>query len=152
MTPAVPTKRCSPVRSSTGELSFRFLLPASFRIVVRRPGSVSGRSGAEGGPDGTRAARDPEPRDGARPNSPSYRVLLAPLTERYSPRSPYSASKAASDHLARAYHHTYGPYQFSQKLIPLEILNMQEGKSPTSTARGKTCARLGEQIPVFRVR
>lgn len=59
----------------------------------------------------------------------------------YNPRSPYSASKAASDHLVRAYHHTYGlpftlsncsnnygPYQFPEKLVPLMILNMLEGK------------------------
>ncbi len=60
----------------------------------------------------------------------------------YAPNSPYSASKAAADHLARAYHHTfglpvlttncsnnYGPYQFPEKLIPLMILNACEGKS-----------------------
>ncbi len=59
----------------------------------------------------------------------------------YRPNSPYSASKAASDHLVRAYHHTYGlptlttncsnnygPYQFPEKLIPLMILNAVEGK------------------------
>jgi dTDP-glucose 4,6-dehydratase len=59
----------------------------------------------------------------------------------YSPRSPYSASKAASDHLVAAYAHTYGvsttlsncsnnygPYQFPEKLIPLMILNAMEGK------------------------
>src|SRR3954470_23401609 len=59
----------------------------------------------------------------------------------YSPRSPYSASKAASDHLVSAYAHTYGvsttlsncsnnygPYQFPEKLIPLMILNAMEGK------------------------
>jgi dTDP-glucose 4,6-dehydratase len=59
----------------------------------------------------------------------------------YDPRSPYSASKAASDHLAMAYSHTYGlpvtlsncsnnygPCQFPEKLIPLMILNMLEGK------------------------
>ena len=59
----------------------------------------------------------------------------------YSPRSPYSASKASSDHLVRAYFHTYGlpvtitncsnnygPYQFPEKLIPLFILNAIEGK------------------------
>ena len=59
----------------------------------------------------------------------------------YDPRSPYSASKAASDHLVRAYHHTYGlpvtitncsnnygPYQFPEKLIPLMIMNAREGK------------------------
>jgi dTDP-glucose 4,6-dehydratase len=60
----------------------------------------------------------------------------------YAPNSPYSASKAASDHLVRAYHHTYGlptlttncsnnygPYQFPEKLIPLIILNARKGKA-----------------------
>ncbi len=66
-----------------------------------------------------------------------------PFTERspYAPNSPYSASKAGSDHLVRAYHHTYGlpaittncsnnygPYQFPEKLIPLVILNALAGK------------------------
>jgi dTDP-glucose 4,6-dehydratase len=59
----------------------------------------------------------------------------------YQPTSPYSASKAASDHLVRAWHHTYGlptlvtncsnnygPYHFPEKLIPLIILNALEGK------------------------
>lgn len=59
----------------------------------------------------------------------------------YSPNSPYSASKAASDHLVRAYHHTYGlptvttncsnnygPYQFPEKLIPLIIINALNAK------------------------
>ncbi|MDP7204053.1 MAG: GDP-mannose 4,6-dehydratase, partial [Pirellulaceae bacterium] len=59
----------------------------------------------------------------------------------YQPSSPYSASKAASDHFVQAYHHTYGlptlltncsnnygPYQFPEKLIPLMILNCVEGK------------------------
>jgi dTDP-glucose 4,6-dehydratase len=63
-------------------------------------------------------------------------------TNRYEPNSPYSASKAASDHLVRAWHHTYGlpvlttncsnnygPYHFPEKLIPLCILNALEGKS-----------------------
>ena len=62
-------------------------------------------------------------------------------TNRYEPNSPYSASKAASDHLVRAYHHTYGlpvlttncsnnygPYQFPEKLIPLMIVNALAGK------------------------
>jgi dTDP-glucose 4,6-dehydratase len=62
-------------------------------------------------------------------------------TTAYAPNSPYSASKAAADHLVRAYHHTYalptlttncsnnyGPYQFPEKLIPLMILNAQAGK------------------------
>lgn len=60
----------------------------------------------------------------------------------YQPNSPYSASKAASDHLVRAYYHTYGlpvlttncsnnygPYQFPEKLIPLMILNAMSGKA-----------------------
>ena len=62
-------------------------------------------------------------------------------TTAYAPSSPYSASKAASDHLVRAYNHTYGmrvttsncsnnygPYQFPEKLIPLMIVNALEGK------------------------
>jgi dTDP-glucose 4,6-dehydratase len=62
-------------------------------------------------------------------------------TNRYEPNSPYSASKAASDHLVRAWHHTYGlpvittncsnnygPYHFPEKLIPLCILNALNGK------------------------
>jgi dTDP-glucose 4,6-dehydratase len=62
-------------------------------------------------------------------------------TTPYAPNSPYAASKAASDHLVRAYHHTYGlptvttncsnnygPLQFPEKLIPLVILNAVEGK------------------------
>jgi dTDP-glucose 4,6-dehydratase len=72
---------------------------------------------------------------------------LAPMdpafseTTRYAPNSPYSASKAASDHLVRAYHHTYGlpvlttncsnnygPFQFPEKLIPLVILHAVAGK------------------------
>ena len=43
-------------------------------------------------------------------------------TTPYDPRSPYSASKAASDHLVNAWHHTYGPWQFPEKLIPVVIL------------------------------
>ncbi len=62
-------------------------------------------------------------------------------TTPYDPRSPYSASKAASDHLVRAYFHTYGlpvtmtncsnnygPFQFPEKLIPLMVLNAVQGK------------------------
>lgn len=63
-------------------------------------------------------------------------------THPYEPNSPYSASKAASDHLVRAYHHTYGlpvlttncsnnygPYHFPEKLIPLMIVNALAGKA-----------------------
>lgn len=62
-------------------------------------------------------------------------------TTRYAPHSPYSASKAGSDHIVRAYHDTYGlpititncsnnygPYQFPEKFIPLAITNILEGK------------------------
>jgi len=68
----------------------------------------------------------------------------------YDPSSPYSASKAASDHLVRAYHRTYGlpvritncsnnygPYQFPEKLIPLMILNAVEGRPLPVYGRGE---------------
>ena len=68
----------------------------------------------------------------------------------YAPRSPYSASKASSDHLVMAYHHTYGipvtlsncsnnygPYQFPEKLIPLMIINMKEGRELPLYGDGK---------------
>lgn len=70
------------------------------------------------------------------PSDPAFSESTA-----YAPNSPYAASKAASDHLARAYFHTYGlpvlttncsnnygPFQFPEKLIPLVILNALEGK------------------------
>ena len=70
------------------------------------------------------------------PNDPAFSETTA-----YQPNSPYSASKAASDHLVRAYHHTYGlpvlttncsnnygPYQFPEKLVPLMIANALAGK------------------------
>lgn len=69
---------------------------------------------------------------------------------RYDPRSPYSASKAGSDHLVRAYFHTYGlpititncsnnygPYHFPEKLIPLAITNLLEGKKVPVYGDGK---------------
>jgi dTDP-glucose 4,6-dehydratase len=68
----------------------------------------------------------------------------------YAPNSPYSASKAASDHLVRAYHHTYGlptlttncsnnygPYQFPEKLIPLTIIHALAGKALPVYGDGK---------------
>jgi dTDP-glucose 4,6-dehydratase len=70
-------------------------------------------------------------------------------TTPYDPSSPYSASKAASDHLVRAFHRTYrlpvkitntcnnfGPYQFPEKLIPLTILNAIEGRPLPVYGRG----------------
>jgi dTDP-glucose 4,6-dehydratase len=71
-------------------------------------------------------------------------------TSPYQPNSPYSASKAASDHFVRAWHHTfglptlvtncsnnYGPYHFPEKLIPLMIINALEGKSLPVYGRGE---------------
>jgi dTDP-glucose 4,6-dehydratase len=71
-------------------------------------------------------------------------------TTRYAPRSPYAATKAGSDHLARAWQHTYGlpvivtscsnnygPYQFPEKLIPLVTLNAMEGKPLPVYGRGE---------------
>ncbi len=70
------------------------------------------------------------------PTDPAFKE-----TGRYEPNSPYSASKAASDHLVRAYHHTYGlpvvttncsnnygPFHFPEKLIPLMVVNALAGK------------------------
>ena len=70
------------------------------------------------------------------PADPAFRE-----TTPYAPNSPYAASKACSDHLVRAYHHTYGlpvttsncsnnygPYQFPEKLLPLCLLNILQGK------------------------
>lgn len=68
----------------------------------------------------------------------------------YNPHSPYSSSKAGSDHLVRAYYHTfglpititncsnnYGPYQFPEKLIPLAVTNILEGKKVPVYGDGK---------------
>ena len=78
-------------------------------------------------------------------------------TTAYAPNSPYSASKAASDHLVRAFHHTYGlpvlttncsnnygPYQFPEKLVPLVIARALAGSRPVY-GDGRTCA-----MPVCR--
>lgn len=71
-------------------------------------------------------------------------------TTPYDPRSPYSSSKASSDHIVMAYHHTYGlpttlsnctnnygPYQFPEKLLPLMISNIRDGKSLPVYGEGK---------------
>jgi dTDP-glucose 4,6-dehydratase len=72
------------------------------------------------------------------------------LSTRYDPRSPYSASKAAADHLARAYYYTYGlpvvisncgnnygPYQHPEKLIPLAITHIMQGRKVPLYGDGK---------------
>ena len=79
------------------------------------------------------------------PNDPAFSELTP-----YAPNSPYAASKAASDHLVRAYHHTYGlpvlttncsnnygRFQFPEKLIPLMILNARDGKALPVYGDGK---------------
>ncbi len=79
------------------------------------------------------------------PNDPAFTEVTA-----YAPNSPYSASKAASDHLVRAYHHTYGlevttsncsnnygPYHFPEKLIPLIITNILYDKQLPIYGDGK---------------
>lgn len=79
------------------------------------------------------------------PQAPAFTEATA-----YSPNSPYSASKAASDHLVRAYHHTYGlpvttsncsnnygPYHFPEKLIPLMLVNALDGKPLPVYGRGE---------------
>ena len=79
------------------------------------------------------------------PNDPAFTENTP-----YAPNSPYAASKASSDHLVRAYHHTYGlptltsncsnnygPYQFPEKLIPLTILNALNGKAIPVYGDGK---------------
>ena len=71
-------------------------------------------------------------------------------TTPYDPRSPYSSSKASSDHIVMAYHHTYGlpitlsnctnnygPYQFPEKLLPLMISNIRDGKNLPVYGEGK---------------
>ncbi len=89
-----------------------------------------------------------------RPTKSSVRLRPddPPFTETtpYAPNSPYSASKAAADHLVRAYHHTYGlptlttncsnnygPRQFPEKLIPLMIVNALAGKALPVYGDGK---------------
>lgn len=79
------------------------------------------------------------------PEDPAFSEITA-----YAPNSPYSASKAASDHLVRAYHHTYalsvttsncsnnyGPYHFPEKLIPLVITNILHNKALPIYGDGK---------------
>jgi len=126
------------------------LLEAARRYLATAASSGGSAPGQIG------AARRAAP-PGPDPHGPSFRFVHVSTDEvfgtlgaegtfredtAYSPRSPYSASKAAADHLVRAYHHTYGlpaivtncsnnygPYQYPEKLIPLMILNAVEAKS-----------------------
>ena len=82
----------------------------------------------------------------------------------YDPSSPYSASKAGADHLARAWQRTfglpvivtncsnnYGPYQFPEKLIPLMTLRASQGETLPSTAKETMCA-IGFMSKIMRTR
>jgi dTDP-glucose 4,6-dehydratase len=93
-------------------------------------------SGGRGGPYRFHHVSTDEVYGSLGPNDPAFHERTP-----YAPNSPYSASKAASDHLVRAYHHTYGlpvtvsncsnnygPFQFPEKLIPLIIVNLLLGK------------------------
>jgi hypothetical protein len=119
--------RCCRRRCGTGAASTRHA-KASFRFHHISTDEVFGSLGAEG----------------------FFREDTA-----YQPNSPYSASKAASDHLVRAWHHTYGlptlmtncsnnygPYHFPEKLIPLMIINALEGKPLPVYGNGRQCPRL----------
>ena len=125
------------------------------RPLDRRPGRRSCRPTSSARSSCSRPRAPTGARSTAREATPSASCTSRPTrstarsapttafteTTPYEPNSPYSASKAASDHLVRAYHHTYGlptlttncsnnygPYQFPEKLIPLMIANALEGK------------------------
>ena len=85
-------------------------------------------------------------------------------TTKYNPHSPYSAAKASSDHFVRAYHDTYGmptivtncsnnygPYQFPEKLIPLFINNIRNGKRFPYMAKARMCA-IGSMLRIMQER
>ena len=101
--------------------------------AARRVGWTSGTARRRSGSITSRRTRSTAR---SAPTSPPFREDTA-----YAPNSPYAASKAGSDHLVRAYHHTYGlpvttsncsnnygPFQFPEKLIPLMLVNALEGK------------------------
>ena len=83
----------------------------------------------------------------------------------YAPSSPYSASKASSDHLVRSWNRTYGlpivitncsnnygPYQFPEKLIPLIIINAIKGKRLPIYGKGNYCLKIATQSQIFEKR
>ena len=131
-----PPRATSTARSTTPAPSSRPTSSAP-SSCWRRPGIISRTLGRGG------AARLPLPprlhRRGLR--QPRAHRRASPRRPPYAPNSPYSASKAAADHLVRAYHETYGlpalltncsnnygPYQFPEKLIPLMVLNALDGR------------------------
>ena len=105
------------------------MLDAALRLLAWPAGRAAARPSASSMSRPTRSTARSGPRGGS------------PRARRYDPNSPYSASKAAADHLARAWHRTYGlpviltncsnnygPYQFPEKLIPLTIIKALAGE------------------------
>jgi dTDP-glucose 4,6-dehydratase len=119
-------------RSIHGPADFvRTNIVGTFELIETVRGHWSGLTGAERDDFRFLHVSTDEVYGSLGPNDPAFSE-----TTPYAPNSPYAASKAASDHLARSYHHTYGlpvvttncsnnygPYQFPEKLIPLMILN-----------------------------
>jgi dTDP-glucose 4,6-dehydratase len=108
----------------------------TFRLLEAARGYWAGLEGAERGGFRFLHVSTDEVYGSLAPDAPAFTEA-----HRYEPNSPYSASKAGSDHLVRAYHHTYGlpvlttncsnnygPYQFPEKLIPLVIHHALRGK------------------------
>jgi dTDP-glucose 4,6-dehydratase len=130
----------------TGTFTLLEAARAHWRTTAGQGNTPSGNQAAENAASGTGdTAAAPAPRFLQVSTDEVYGSLgpTGYFTEQtpYDPRSPYSASKAAADHLARAYFHTYGlpvlvtncsnnygPYQFPEKLIPLIINNALEGR------------------------
>ena len=117
------------------------MLDAALALLARAAGRAARRASASCTSRPTRSTARWAPRAGS------------PRASRYDPNSPYAASKAAADHLARAWHRTYGlpvivtncsnnygPYQFPEKLIPLTIIKAWRASRCRSTAPARTCA------------
>ena len=144
-----------PRATSTGRSTARRLSSrptSSARSRCSRPRARSGRRCPR--PSATHSAsctsRPTKSSARSRPDDPPFTETTA-----YAPNCPYSASKAAADHLVRAYHHTYGlptlttncsnnygPCQFPEKLIPLMIVNALAGKRAAGLRRRRERPRL----------
>ena len=122
----------------------------TFTLLAGRP-RLLGRAGRRGRATASASSTSRPTRSTARSAPTGYFTERRPTR----PNSPYSASKAASDHLVRAWHHTYGlptlitncsnnygPYQFPEKLIPLVILNALAGKPLPDLRQGRERPRL----------
>ncbi len=155
--PTSPTRSCiwprkpmSTARSTARRRSSKPTSSAPTRCSTRR--ASTGRRCRRRARRRSASTTSPPTRCSAPSARPTRR---SPRPPPYDPRSPYSASKAASDHLVRAWHHTYGlptmvtntvnnygPWQFPEKLIPLVTLNALEGKTLPVYGDGSQRARL----------